>query len=47
MALARRDSYWGAQLELLMFPVEARRIRAGRMPENGRTPAPCAGISAP
>jgi len=41
IAIARRDSDWAAQLELLLFPAEARRIRADRMPENGRTCTMC------
>jgi len=41
VALARRDTDWEAQLELLMFPGQARAIRADRTPENSRTCTMC------
>jgi len=41
VALARRDSRWEEQMELLMFPEQARRIRSERSPENQRTCTMC------
>ena len=41
VALARRDTRWEEQMELLMFPEQARRIRAERTPENQRTCTMC------
>ena len=41
VALARRDTRWEEQMELLMFPEQASRIRAERTPENQRTCTMC------
>ncbi|WP_456385243.1 phosphomethylpyrimidine synthase ThiC [Desulfolithobacter sp.] len=41
VAIARRDTRWERQMELLMFPEEARRIRRDRSPENKRTCTMC------
>jgi phosphomethylpyrimidine synthase len=41
VALARRDMDWPAQLELLMFPEQARTIRESRSPENRKTCTMC------
>ena len=41
VALARRDTRWEEQMELLMFPEQARRIRDERTPENQRTCTMC------
>ncbi|BCO08744.1 phosphomethylpyrimidine synthase [Desulfolithobacter dissulfuricans] len=41
VAIARRDTRWEKQMELLMFPEEARRIRRDRTPENQRTCTMC------
>lgn len=41
VAIARRDTKWDEQMDLLMFPEQASRIRAERMPENQRTCTMC------
>ena len=41
VALARRDMDWPAQLDLLMFPEQARAIRKSRSPENKKTCTMC------
>ena len=41
VALARRDSRWDAQMDLLMFPEQAGRIRKDRQPDNKRTCTMC------
>ncbi len=41
VALARRDTRWEDQMDLLMFPEQARKIRAERTPENQRTCTMC------
>ena len=41
VALARRDMDWPAQLDLLMFPEQARSIRKSRSPENKKTCTMC------
>ncbi|WP_457575039.1 phosphomethylpyrimidine synthase ThiC [Desulfolithobacter sp.] len=41
VAIARRDTRWEKQMELLMFPDQARRIRRDRTPENQRTCTMC------
>ena len=41
VAIARRDTNWEAQMELLMFPDQARKIRRGRVPENSKTCTMC------
>ncbi len=41
VAIARRDTNWDAQMELLMFPDQAKRIRQGRVPENNKTCTMC------
>jgi phosphomethylpyrimidine synthase len=41
MAIARRDTNWERQMELMMFPEAARKIRESRTPENSRTCTMC------
>jgi phosphomethylpyrimidine synthase len=41
VALARRDTRWDDQMELLMFPEAAKKIRTDRTPENQRTCTMC------
>jgi phosphomethylpyrimidine synthase len=41
MALARRDTDWQAQMNLLMFPEQARKIREERLPKNNKTCTMC------
>jgi len=41
MAIARRDTNWDRQMELMMFPEAARKIRESRTPENSRTCTMC------
>ncbi|MFZ5762217.1 MAG: phosphomethylpyrimidine synthase ThiC [Thermodesulfobacteriota bacterium] len=41
MAKARRDTDWEKQMEYLMFPEQAKKIRASRVPENTRTCTMC------
>ncbi len=41
VAIARRDTNWDAQMELLMFPDQAKKIRQGRVPENNKTCTMC------
>ncbi len=41
VALARRDTRWDDQMELLMFPEAAKKIRKDRTPENQRTCTMC------
>jgi len=41
MALARRDMDWQAQMELLMFPEQAQKVREERSPENKKTCTMC------
>ncbi|HEB69633.1 MAG TPA: phosphomethylpyrimidine synthase ThiC [Desulfobulbus sp.] len=41
VAIARRDTNWEAQMELLMFPDQAGKIRGGRVPENNKTCTMC------
>ena len=41
MAIARRDTNWDRQMELMMFPEAARKIRDSRTPENSRTCTMC------
>jgi len=41
MAIARRDTNWDRQMELMMFPEAARKIRESRAPENSRTCTMC------
>lgn len=41
MAMARRDTDWDSQMNLLMFPEQARKIREDRMPENSKTCTMC------
>lgn len=41
VAIARRDTDWDRQMELLMFPEQARKIRQGRVPENSKTCTMC------
>ncbi|MBA3004893.1 MAG: thiamine biosynthesis protein ThiC, partial [Desulfurivibrio sp.] len=41
MAIARRDTNWDRQMELMMFPEAARKIRESRSPENSRTCTMC------
>jgi phosphomethylpyrimidine synthase len=41
VAIARRDTNWDRQMELLMFPEQAKKIRQDRMPENNKTCTMC------
>jgi phosphomethylpyrimidine synthase len=41
MAIARRDSKWDEQMNLLMFPEQAGLIRKDRTPENQKTCTMC------
>lgn len=41
VAIARRDTDWQRQMDLLMFPQQARAIRQGRAPENKKTCTMC------
>ena len=41
VSLARRDTNWDRQMELLMFPEQAKKIRQGRVPENNKTCTMC------
>ena len=41
MAKARRDTNWERQMELMMFPEAAQKIRESRSPENSRTCTMC------
>ena len=41
VAIARRDTKWDEQMDLLMFPEQAGKIRAERIPENQRTCTMC------
>jgi phosphomethylpyrimidine synthase len=41
VALARRDTDWKEQMNLLMFPEQAKKIRAERIPENQHTCTMC------
>jgi len=41
VAIARRDTNWDRQMELLMFPEQANKIRQGRVPENNKTCTMC------
>ena len=41
IAIARRDTKWDEQMDLLMFPEQASKIRADRTPENQRTCTMC------
>ena len=41
VALARRDTRWQEQMDLLMFPDQAKKIRDERTPENQRTCTMC------
>ena len=41
VAIARRDTDWDQQMNLLMFPEQARKIRRGRVPENSKTCTMC------
>ncbi len=41
VAIARRDTKWDVQMDLLMFPEQAGKIRAERTPENQRTCTMC------
>ncbi len=41
VAIARRDTNWQEQMNLLMFPDQASRIRAERTPENQHTCTMC------
>ncbi|MBU1405490.1 MAG: phosphomethylpyrimidine synthase ThiC [Proteobacteria bacterium] len=41
MAIARRDTNWDRQMELMLFPEAAKKIRDSRTPENSRTCTMC------
>ncbi len=41
VAIARRDTKWDEQMDLLMFPEQAGKIRAERTPDNQRTCTMC------
>lgn len=41
VAIARRDTQWNEQMNLLMFPEQAKKIRAERTPDNRHTCTMC------